>query len=170
MEYQFQRYLAAKRTVDDRALNRVVWSEMAGNLRELQHGGNCTVLEVGAGTGTMFQRMVEWGALWRGDYFAVDASAENTAAARQALAGWAKTRGFSYEEGEGGGALLFSKSQQDLRLELETTDVYDFSQRETHKQDWDVLVAHAFLDLFDIRDLVPRLIQLVKPRGLLYLT
>jgi SAM-dependent methyltransferase len=170
MDYDFQRYLAAKRTVDDRALNRGVWEEMARFLRQRQRSGGCSILEVGAGTGTMFQRMVEWGAFWQGEYDAVDSSAENAASARQTLAGWAKTRGLDFNEGGPVGALLFTDDHHDIRMELETVDVFDFIQREAGKQAWDLLVAHAFLDLFDIRELLPRLVRLLRPHGMLYLT
>ena len=47
----YARYLAAKTTVDDRALNRHVLAE----LRRLMPAGAPRVLEVGAGLGTMAQ-------------------------------------------------------------------------------------------------------------------
>ena len=51
------RYLAAKTTVDDRALNRQVLAE----LRRLMPAGRPQVLEVGAGLGTMVARLTDWG-------------------------------------------------------------------------------------------------------------
>src|SRR3974390_2635436 len=53
----YARYLAAKTTVDDRALNRHVLSE----LRRLMPPGAPRVLEVGAGLGTMGARLLDWG-------------------------------------------------------------------------------------------------------------
>jgi hypothetical protein len=53
----YARYLAAKTTVDDRALNRHVLAE----LRRLMPAGAPKVLEVGAGLGTMVARLLEWG-------------------------------------------------------------------------------------------------------------
>jgi SAM-dependent methyltransferase len=170
MVYDFQRYLAAKRTVDDRALNRGVWEEMEFFLRGKQRSGGCSILEVGAGTGTMFQRMVEWGAFWQGDYYAIDASVENVTIARQTLAGWSKTRGMNFNEVAPGSTMQFTMDRKNLLLEFETVDVHDFINRETGQRAWELLVAHAFLDLFDIPALIPGLIRLVKPGGMLYLT
>ena len=52
------RYLTAKTTVDDRALNRHVLAE----LRRLIPAAP-RVLEVGAGLGTMVARLIDWGAI-----------------------------------------------------------------------------------------------------------
>ena len=69
MEYNFQHYLKAKRTVDDRALNRLIWQQMSEQLQLVQ---SVHVLEIGAGIGTMLHRLVEWGGLKRGTYLGID--------------------------------------------------------------------------------------------------
>ena len=51
--FDFTRYLASKRTVDDRALNRQVWQTLADAVNgELMSDAPLRVLEVGAGIGT----------------------------------------------------------------------------------------------------------------------
>jgi hypothetical protein len=55
MTLDYARYLAAKTTVDDRALNRHVLAE----LRCLMPAGAPRVLEVGAGLGTMAARLMD---------------------------------------------------------------------------------------------------------------
>ena len=60
----YARYLAAKTTVDDRALNRHVLAE----LRRLMPAGAPRVLEVGAGLGTMVARLMDWGVVTAGEY------------------------------------------------------------------------------------------------------
>ena len=59
----YARYLAAKTTVDDRALNRHVLAE----LRRLMPVGAPQVLEVGAGLGTMVARLMDWGVVGTGE-------------------------------------------------------------------------------------------------------
>ena len=54
-EYSFTRYLAAKKSVDDRALNEYTWQALA---RALPQKG-MQVLEIGAGIGTMVERIIE---------------------------------------------------------------------------------------------------------------
>src|SRR5258705_288990 len=65
----YARYLAAKTTVDDRALNRHVLAE----LRRLMPAGAPRVLEVGAGLGTMVARLLDWGVVAPGEYILLDA-------------------------------------------------------------------------------------------------
>ncbi|PSQ57565.1 hypothetical protein BRD18_07310, partial [Halobacteriales archaeon SW_7_71_33] len=56
--YSTQRYLAAKRTVDDRALDEGVLDRLARAVPD-----SPTVLEVGAGIGTMVERLLDRGLL-----------------------------------------------------------------------------------------------------------
>ena len=69
MTFDYARYLSAKATVDDRALNRHV---LAG-LRRLVPAGAPRVLEVGAGLGTMVARLMDWGVVGTGEYVLLDA-------------------------------------------------------------------------------------------------
>ncbi len=62
MPFDYGRFLAAKTTVDDRALNRQVLAELC----RLMPGGALRVLEVGAGLGTMVARLMDWGAVLGG--------------------------------------------------------------------------------------------------------
>ena len=67
--FDFTRYLASKRTVDDRALNRHVWQTLADAVAgELPRDRPLRVLEVGAGIGTMVDRCVEWGLFARSGF------------------------------------------------------------------------------------------------------
>src|SRR5438067_9621248 len=66
--FGYARYLAAKTTVDDRALNRQVLAE----LYRLMPAGAPRVVEVGAGLGTMAARLMAWGAISAGEYVLLD--------------------------------------------------------------------------------------------------
>ncbi len=69
----FQRYLSAKVTVDDRALNRRVWEELA-----TRSPMNPKILEVACGTGTMYARMHAWGLIsGSATYLGIDMAPEN---------------------------------------------------------------------------------------------
>src|ERR1700744_175418 len=85
----YARYLAAKTTVDDRALNGHVLDE----LRRLMPAGAPRVLEVGAGLGTMVARLVDWGVVGAGEYILLDADRELLEDSRRWLRGWAAARG-----------------------------------------------------------------------------
>lgn len=169
MELNFQRYLAAKRTVDDRALNRWVWNQMASLILERQQDRPVSILEIGAGIGTMFQRMLEWGALRRGSYTLLDALPENLAAARAEMIPWAQSCGLAVTEGADG-ALHLDQPGQALELRFAPWDVQTFIREQAGQERFDLLVAHAVLDLLDIPKLLPGLAALVDPGGWLYLT
>jgi SAM-dependent methyltransferase len=143
MVYEFTRYLAAKKTVDDRALNKDVWRQLQRLLPDQPD-----VLEIGAGIGTMVERLAAAGVVRNGRYTALDNQPANIAAARSRL----------------------NHLPPQLVLTLETSDVFDFAAREQGNRNWDVLIAHAFLDLVDIPTALPILLSLLKPGGLCYFT
>jgi SAM-dependent methyltransferase len=144
IEYTFTRYLSAKKSVDDRALNSHVWQTLVAALPD----GPLRVLEIGSGIGTMAERLVERGVLTGGTYTAVDAEPANTAAARARLQ-----------------ALPAA-----VELELVTDDAFSFATLEQGRRAWDALIAHAFLDLVDVTQALPRLLALLRPGGLCYFT
>lgn len=141
IDYSFPRYLAAKKSVDDRALNWYVWQTMAAALPT-----PARILEVGAGIGTMVERFWERGLLDGRMYTAVDNQPDNIAEARRRL------------------------KHLDKDIHLETIDLFDFIRREQGQQTWDLLIAHAFLDLMDIPATLPQLFSLLKPGGHFYFT
>src|SRR5258706_3208495 len=85
----YARYLAAKTTVDDRALN---WHVLA-ELRRLMPAGALQVLEVGAGLGTMVARLMDWGMVGTGEYILLDADRQLLHHSRPWLPDWAAARG-----------------------------------------------------------------------------
>lgn len=154
----FVHYLAAKRSVDDRALNRPVWAQLvnAVGARRQANGGPFAVLEVAAGAGAMIERVHEWGLFSPGAgavaYTAIDESTENIAAAEAKL---------------GRRSDLLASG---LSLRLEAADVFDFCERAEEQGQYDLLIAHAFLDLLDVPRSLPLLRRLLKPHGLFYFT
>ena len=82
-DYPFTRYLAAKKSVDDRALNYHVRQSLVQALPLAAPEAPLLILEVGAGIGTMLERMLEQGLLTYATFTAIDAQAENIAEARK---------------------------------------------------------------------------------------
>src|SRR5512138_3269792 len=73
MDYSFPRYLLSKQTVDDRALNKDVLNALRVNIPPEP----VSIIEVGAGIGTMLKRLITWNIFCRGEYVLVDAMEEN---------------------------------------------------------------------------------------------
>lgn len=141
--YSFQRYLASKKTVDDRALNAHVWQTLASHLP----ASPLRVLEVGAGIGTMAERLAAHGLLKQACYTLLDEQAENIEAARERLA-----------------------AGSPFTLEFQIAEALEFCSRPEQRGQYDGLIAHAFLDLLDLASAVPVLLAALKPGGVFYFT
>jgi SAM-dependent methyltransferase len=153
----YARYLSAKRTVDDRALNRHVLDRLRGELAALPAP---RVLEVGAGLGTMVARLVEGGLIARGEYVLLDVDGALLADARAWLRAWASGRGLSTTEDdglriEGAGVALSVRFRE---AELGALVAAGMAPA-------DLLVANAVLDLTEVPAILPRLFALA-PGGL----
>lgn len=163
------RYLAAKQSVDDRALNRQVFEALAQALGPRREAGKLSFLEVGCGFGAMVERLWDGGLFAAADYTGVDQSPEHIAAARACLMAFAQAKGAQVKDmGENG--LSFTGPGLNLRVTLEAADMFDFTAREQGRAAWDVLLAHAFLDLVDLKTALPRLFGLLNAGGWFYFT
>ncbi len=150
-------YLTAKRTVDDRALDRTVLERFATGLNDRQ---NPRVLEVGAGTGTMVVRLAEHGLLPDGTtYRAVDRERAHIEAARTHVPEWLSDAGYDVRlDGE---ELVAERDGRVIRVRFEVTDAFDLDCTV------DAVVACAFLDLVALPKGVERLAGYLND-GLLY--
>lgn len=146
VDYSFTRYLAAKKSVDDRALNVHVSATLADALAGKE---NLSVLEIGAGIGTMVERLHDRRLLASGtNYTLLDSQQENIELARQRL----------------------RPLHEAYSLQFEAIELFDFIARNQDGRKWDLLIAHAFLDLVDLENALPQLLALLKPGGLFYFT
>lgn len=169
-EFSFIRYLAAKKSVDDRSLNRHVFHTLSASLAAFSGPGPLEVLEVGCGLGAMVERLLDWGLLRRdASYTAIDLQPENIAVARERLRAYAAGRGYRVSEVEGVFCLGLPQGRR-LSVALEAIDLYDFIRREQGTQTWDLLIAHAFLDLVDLSATLSPLLSLLKVGGFCYFT
>jgi SAM-dependent methyltransferase len=165
-DYSFIRYLSAKKTVDDRALNQHVWQTLVENLATISPQKPVRVLEIGCGIGTMLTRMLEWGLVSEAEVTAIDALPENIVAASQHLNGWVKTHQYQFKFS--GEEVELNGQGQRVRFRLEAVDLFDFIQRQAGQETWDLVIAHAFLDLMNVPDTLPLIFQLSRPGGLFY--
>ncbi len=159
MSYEYARYLAAKTSVDDRALNRTVMEE----LDDLLPSGPVRVLEIGAGLGTMVARLLGRGIIAAGDYTLLDVDLQLLDASRQWLSDWADDHGLRTEPLPDGLRL------GDLRVHLVHAELGRYLHAE-HDEPADVLIANAFLDLVDVPTVLPGLLRLLRPGGVYWFT
>jgi SAM-dependent methyltransferase len=166
--YLFPHYLAAKKSVDDRALNRHVWQSLCQALPLSNPQKPLRVLEVGCGIGTMLERMLDWQLFNCASYTGLDAMPENIETAWSRINRWADEH--AMQSSRQNDTLLMQDSQRWLSVKFHTADLFDFIAVQAEQQTWDLLVAHAFLDLVDIPSALPKLFSLLQPGGLFYFT
>jgi SAM-dependent methyltransferase len=164
-EYSFPRYLAAKQSVDDRSLNARTWNALRNVLQGFGEEPVRT-LEVGAGIGTMLQRMISAGMFQQARYHMIDAMSENIESARSRLDRWAKEAG--WRVGSEPGLLRIKAPESQVDVSLEIAELYAFAEQARGQQTWDLVVANAFLDLFDIPAALSTLCDLSHPGGWFY--
>ena len=161
MSGDYTRYLAAKKSVDDRALNKDVVDALRGYLPS----DPISIIEVGAGIGTMLKRLVAWNLFRKGKYILVDSMQENIAYAREWIPAWASDAGLSVEW-IGLDHLHLYNQTRDISIRFECADVLAFTGGITTPAD--ILIAHAFLDLLPMPGSLKELLSLTK--GLAWLT
>tara|TARA_R110002073_G_scaffold257750_2_gene420569 strand:- start:524 stop:1372 length:849 start_codon:yes stop_codon:yes gene_type:complete len=139
INYSYPRYLEAKRSVDDRALNQGVLQSLrdaiaaksdAAKSDAAKSDAPLRILEIGGGTGSMARRLVAWGVLDKAHYTLVDSDADSLAAIpTEPLAG-----------------LVLRPIHSDISKFLESCD-----------EQFDLVIAHAVLDLIDLDKFLPLL-------------
>jgi len=165
--YSLMRYLAAKKSVDDRALNGQVWQHLVAALPRAAPQQPLRILEVGAGIGSMVERLLVGDVLTYATYTAIDKAPALLAEAHRRLGQCADERGFQVDENPQE-QLRFRRVGQHITVETEAIDVAHFMAREHGRRAWDLLIGQAFLDLIDMSTTLPGLCSLVRPSGLLY--
>jgi SAM-dependent methyltransferase len=134
-EAAFIRYLASKKSVDDRALNRRVWDQM------ILRAGHPSprVLELGGGIGTMVERVATDGRLAPRSWTLIDSQPALVEEARRRLAG------------------------TDVEMELIACGLEKYAV--SGFDPFDLVVANAFLDLFDTATVLKEIRGLCRPSG-----
>ncbi|MFB9808216.1 class I SAM-dependent methyltransferase [Haladaptatus pallidirubidus] len=156
----FQQYLDTKRTVDDRALNRRVLRRFERELSALIDSTEpVRLLEIGAGIGTMVERLRSWDCLPnRVQYTVLDISSKNIRTARSQLL----ASGFE----RNGDNLQCKQNGRSMTIRFEVADAVEFAWKTDRR--WDALVGHAVADLFDLESALPAFCSVLDSGGLCY--
>ncbi|KKL17978.1 hypothetical protein LCGC14_2480110, partial [marine sediment metagenome] len=168
-KYSFIRYLSSKKSVDDRALNRHVLQKLRAVVPVASVDNPLHVLEVGCGIGTMIERMIDWDILTYANYVAIDVDPGNIIESLHRLSYWAEKRDFEFSKNSGQSTLI-KMAAGNVSITFHPIDLYDFFEKNKDKQNWNLLIAHAFMDLVHMPATIPCFCKRLKPGGLLYLT
>lgn len=164
------RYLAAKKAVDDRALNRQVWGTLRRILPQPTGRRPVGILEIGAGIGTMLARVVDWGLLaGAATYVLTDCADDHLRQGREYLTRWAQRQGhdLSWRDPRHG---RLCTANAVVSLVLAVAGAEAIAHGSEPSAPLHHLIAHAVLDLVDFPILLPQLLARLERRGLAYLT
>lgn len=155
MDHARVRYLEAKRTVDERALNRRVRRALLDALPDAPR-----VFEAGCGTGATVPRLLAWG-VEPASYVGVDRDERVVSFARDVRPAELRRRGHDAVE-TGAGFRL-----GDREFEFRVGDAIESAPDRAGTVD--LLVAHAFLDLVPPEAALSAFHRALAPGGLAYL-
>ncbi len=159
--YSYVRYLHAKRSVDDRALNRAVLEQLREAIAELPVAASAPprVLELGAGVGTMVSRLADLGWLTRARYTLLDSDRTSLDAAAAHLRAW----GGAAARDQGARWPCAMAAATSRRAPSRPTCSTGWRRRDGGGEPYDLVIANAFLDLVDVGALLPLLWRRVAP-------
>ncbi len=159
-------FLHAKRTVDERARNERIWRLAVGVLEEAPADRPLRVLELGAGVGGMVERLLGTTTTRSVHYTLVDNEPTHMDALGRELLEVAERQGLYFERADEH-RFVMTHGLRRVDVILDQADVYAFLDGAS-RGSFDLLIAQAFLDLFDIEPLLTRLIEVVAPGGGMY--
>jgi SAM-dependent methyltransferase len=152
-------FLASKKSVDDRSLNKNVWDAM---LMHLKLNGHLQIIEIGSGTGTMLTRLLDSGYLTFSSYTSIDRDPALISEAKKHIEKWALKNKAGYNEN------ILSTQTAKIKLDFVTDDIENFLKRNGNKKSYDLLIANAFLDLANIPEILPELFATLTSKGMFY--
>jgi SAM-dependent methyltransferase len=155
----FADYLAAKFTLDERSLNPEVRSALLQCLRDMP---SVECLDVGAGTGATVQRMLRWRSSQPWRMTALDCDAGLIEIAGEA------TRQLLEDSGERPVATDGAVRSRDGRIEVRFAACELGAHRPCSR--YDLVTAHAVLDLVALAPVLDAFARWLRPGGLLYAT
>jgi len=163
----FTEFLTAKRTIEDRALNRRVWKRFVDELDAVANSAEpVRILEIGAGTGSMIARLAGWRALpSQVSYRAIDLDEQTLAVARRRLPEQLRTAGYVVETTNSGFYAHRSdadETEYTLDISLDVGDGLAVDDRA------DAVIASAVLDLVELPAALADIQRLLVDGGLLY--
>lgn len=168
MLQDFSRYLSAKKTVDDRCLNRWVYQQLQSAVAAREPSRPLSILEIGCGIGTMIERLWDWNLTPTATYTAIDREAGLIVRAQDRLSEFAQRRHLVWQEKDG--EMCWQGEGKLWSVRLKVQDLFDLLVTRPQSHTFDLLIAHAVLDLLDLEECLPRLLALLRPGGLYYFT
>jgi len=165
--FDYVKYLDLKKSIDDRSLNQAIWQDFSSWLisRDDQMA-TLKVLEIGAGIGTMIERLLDASLLRKCRYIALEPEVSFKEAAKNRLMTWAKIQDVNFEI-TSEGLWLVRDQELDLTIEWIEAEAANIEQLFIDES-LDLLLSHAVIDLLPVPELMPGILKKLKKLGGIY--
>lgn len=165
--FDYVHYLSVKKAIDDRSLSRPVWNAMADWIRDSRAGkAPLRILETGAGTGTMIERLLDAGLLDDAVYTAVELEPGFSDAAGGRLESWCAKRGFRLQA-DPAGMHIVRGSTTGPCIDWRTMDILKVRDHYPPAS-FDLVIGHAVIDLLPVPACLPGLLERIAHGGAAY--
>ncbi len=170
--FQYPEYLAAKKHVDDHSLNRHVFETVKQLLPGQTPKRPLRILEIGAGIGTMIERLIEWNLLQFADYTAIDITAENIESLPLRLQTFAQKNSLQYQTDLKKNRLLLTSNETDFSVSVRPIqeDFNRYLSARPNEKHWDLVIANAMLDILPLDESLQQLFSVLRSDGLFWFT
>jgi len=169
-EFHYPKYLESKQAIDDRALNRHVYETLTQHFPKQMPEHPLRILEVGAGIGTMIERLINWKMLQFAEYTAVDIDPVNIATLPQRLSTFAAIQKFDFKANENIKELRISNQNTNILVRYVQQDFRDHIRSHESQNYYDVIISHAVLDILPLQESLNQLFNCLKPEGQFWFT
>ncbi|MEC8945533.1 MAG: class I SAM-dependent methyltransferase [Chloroflexota bacterium] len=167
LEYSYQRYLASKKYIDDLSLNQRVLGALSAELNVRNTERPFKTIEIGAGVGTMIERLLEAELMPSGEYEAFDISRKNIEEAKKRIIAFAKKHDYVIEN-LAPYEVFLKKGSFSMTLKLYDQDAVQIIKSQEKSESTDLVIAQAVLDLLNVEEALASIFATLKPGGLLY--
>jgi len=161
----YLRYLKSKESVDHRSLSTHVYNRLFSLLHKMySKEDRINVLDVGAGLGSSFKRLLPGILTPSIDYTVIDIEPSHVEVAEKEITLWLKDKGYTIEKR--GRLVVGIRGDQTVEVKFVTGDALAYGRR--HTDAFDLIVGQAFLDILPLDDALKSLFNALTPGGLYY--
>jgi len=165
----FGRYLEAKQSIDDRALDVSTMMALADGVATFS-GQVLRVLEVGSGVGNMLPRLLRRG-VFEGkfdiDYRGIDIDSDLAGRAEGRVEEWAMAQGFDFSKTADSGCVLKAQGRT-ITLHFDCASLESWSAKPEAQEAYDLVIAQAVLDILDAPVAVEQVLRMLPMGGFYY--
>ncbi|MBE0435542.1 MAG: class I SAM-dependent methyltransferase [Methylomicrobium sp.] len=156
----FAQFLQAKYALDQRSLNPAVWRRF---MNELSGRNPFELLDVGTGSGAMLRRILHHYDHGTMRLTGLDSESGLLGIAETEIAAVLRNKGFAVEKAAG--RLSAERDADRIEFQCICTPLSEFQPASNR---YDVVTAHAFMDLVPLRQTLSDFCAWLKPGGLFY--